>query len=200
MKLVIASQNQGKLREFRQILGKYFDEIISMTEAGVDTAAAETGETFRENALLKARYLYDRLHCACLADDSGLCVDALNGAPGVYSARYAGEHGDDRANNRKLLENLISAEDRSAEFVSCIALILDDGRVLCGEGRVRGKILREEQGTGGFGYDPLFYSTELKKSFGIASAEEKNSVSHRYRAAMDLLEKLRANEGELWSK
>lgn len=200
MKLVIASQNQGKLREFRQILGKYFDEIISMAEAGVDTAAAETGETFRENALLKARYLYDRLHCACLADDSGLCVDALNGAPGVYSARYAGEHGDDRANNRKLLENLNPAEDRSAEFVSCIALILDDGRVLCGEGRVRGEILREEQGTGGFGYDPLFYSTELKKSFGIASAEEKNSVSHRYRAAMDLLEKLRANEGELWSK
>lgn len=200
MKLVIASQNHGKLREFHQILAPYFEEIVSMAEAGVDTAAAETGSSFRENALLKARYLYERLHCACLADDSGLCVDALGGAPGIYSARYAGEHGDDAANNRKLLKELDGVSDRRAAFVSCIALVLEDGTELIGEGRVQGTILREAQGDGGFGYDPLFCAEELGKSFGVASPEEKNRISHRYRAAMALVNRLKECEVALWKR
>lgn len=200
MKLVIASQNQGKLREFRQILAPYFEEIVSMAEAGVDTAAAETGSSFRENALLKARYLYERLHCACLADDSGLSVDALGGAPGIYSARYAGEHGDDAANNRKLLKELAGKNDRRAAFVSCIALVLEDGTELIGEGRVQGTILHEAQGDGGFGYDPLFCAEELGKSFGLASPEEKNRISHRYRAAMELVNRLKECEAASWKR
>lgn len=200
MKLVIASQNQGKLREFRQILAPYFEEIVSMAEAGVDTAAAETGTTFRENSLLKARYLYERLHCACLADDSGLCVDALGGAPGIYSARYAGEHGDDAANNRKLLAELEGVSDRRAAFVSCIALVLEDGTELIGEGRVQGTILCEAQGDSGFGYDPLFRADELGKSFGLATTEEKNGISHRYRAAMVLVDRLKEREVTPWKR
>ena len=131
------------------------------------------------------------LGCVALADDSGLCVDALGGAPGVYSARYAGGHGDDAANNALLLKNLagVPEEKRTAYFESCVALCFPDGRELTASGRTYGRILFFPEGDNGFGYDPLFFSDDLKKSFGTADAEEKNAVSHRARALAALAEK-----------
>lgn len=126
-----------------------------------------------------------------LADDSGLCVDALDGAPGLYSARFAGVDADDNDRNKKLLEMLNGAENRHAEYVSAVALIFPDGRKIVTEGRVEGEILESEQGNGGFGYDPLFFCTEINKCFGLATPEEKNAVSHRGRALKQLCEILK---------
>ena len=188
--LVVASGNAAKLREIAEILTDY--NVISMKEAGFTGEPEETGETFLENALIKAQAVAAALNLPALADDSGLCVDALGGAPGVYSARYAGMHGDDEANNDKLLENLASVPEsqRGAKFCSAVALCYPNGTYVSGYGETYGYILFERQGTGGFGYDPLFYNVDLNKSFGVASAEEKNTVSHRYRALMDLKGKL----------
>ena len=190
MKIVVASGNKAKLREIAQIFQGH--TIISMQEAGFTDEIEETGSTFEENALIKARAVSEKLHCAALADDSGLCVDALNGAPGVYSARFCGRHGDDAANNRLLLEKMKDVPEnlRGAYFESCVALCLADGRVVTASGRTYGKILFAEEGTGGFGYDPLFWSEELKKSFGLATAEEKNGVSHRGKALRELSRKI----------
>ncbi len=191
MKIVVASGNKAKLREIAEIFGGY--EIVSMQEAGFSDEIEETGETFEENALIKARAVRDRLHCAALADDSGLCVKALNGAPGVYSARFCGRHGDDKANNRLLIGKLqgVPEEDRGAYFESCVALCFADGTEVTASGRTYGRILTQEEGEGGFGYDPLFWSEELQKSFGKATASEKNAVSHRGKALAALSEKLR---------
>ena len=190
MKIVVASGNKAKLREIAQIFQGH--TILSMAEAGFTDEIEETGSTFEENALIKARAVSEKLHCAALADDSGLCVDALNGAPGVYSARFCGRHGDDAANNRLLLEKMKDVPEnlRGAHFESCVALCLADGRAVTASGRTYGKILFAEEGTGGFGYDPLFWSEELKKSFGTATAEEKNSVSHRGKALRELSRKI----------
>ena len=147
----------------------------------------ETGDTFAENALLKARAATRALQCIALADDSGLCVPALDGAPGVRSARYAGEHGNDKKNRDLLLKNLQNKKDRSAYFVSAVALTFPDGKEIVVEGKTHGRILKEEVGTGGFGYDCIFQSDDLGKSFGEATSEEKNAVSHRYRALQALL-------------
>lgn len=188
-KLVVASNNKGKLKEIKQLLSDRY-EVVSMSDAGFDTEIEENGSTFYENALIKAKAVSDALGCDALADDSGLCVDTLNGAPGIYSARFAGDHGNDEANRAKLLKELSGIIDRTAEFRSSVVLVRKDGEVISGEGATKGEILLEERGSNGFGYDSLFYSYDLNKSFGDASDEEKNSVSHRYRALCDLFGKL----------
>lgn len=190
-KLIVASKNKSKIAEVAAILNGIF-EIVPMSEIGVDADIEETGNTFEENALIKARYVFEKTGLAALSDDSGLAVDALGGAPGVYSARYCGRHGDDEANNSLLLKNLENVENRSARFISAVALVSKKGEWIA-TGSVEGNILRELCGSGGFGYDPLFYSVELLKSFGVASPEEKNSVSHRARALHALVKKLRAS-------
>ena len=191
MRLVVASGYKGKLREIAEILKDY--DVVSMQAAGFAGDVEETGETFEENALIKARAVCRALDLPALADDSGLCVEALGGAPGVYSARFCGRHGDDKANNALLLEKLrgVPEQRRGAYFESCVAVCFPDGREITASGRTYGSILEEEAGEGGFGYDPLFESAELGKSFGLASAEEKNAVSHRGKALRALAEKLK---------
>ena len=186
-KLVVATGNAHKLREIAQIFPEY--EVISQKQAGFFDEVDETGATFMENALIKARAACEALGLPVLADDSGLCVEALGGAPGVYSARYSGAHGDDKGNRLLLLKNMQGVADRRAYFACAVALVSPDGREWTAEGKTEGEILTEEEGEGGFGYDPIFLSSDLQKSFGIASAEEKNSVSHRYRALCGLREK-----------
>lgn len=188
-KLVIASANKGKIKEFKKILGEKF-EIIPMSEAGFNADVEESGSTFQENSLIKAKTVADALRLPVLADDSGLCVDRLDGAPGLYSARFSGVHGDDAANRAKLLNALKGEKDRRAKFCCSICLYYPDGKYVFGNGETLGEILDEEKGSNGFGYDPIFYSYDLKKPFGEATDEEKNSVSHRYRALCDLLKKL----------
>lgn len=182
MKLVIASNNPKKIAEIKTIVGDFFQEIVTLKDLGIDVDVEETGTTFEENALIKARTICELTGLPALADDSGLCVDYLDGAPGVYSARYAGEGHDDSENNALLLKNMEGVTDRSAHFCTVIALVYPDGKTLTAEGITDGTILTAPQGTNGFGYDPLFYSKDLKKSFASASPEEKNSVSHRGRA------------------
>lgn len=184
-RLVVASGNAHKLREIAQIFTEF--EVVSQKQMGFDEDVEETGKTFAENALIKARAASKALNCIALADDSGLCVDALQGAPGVYSARYCGYHGSDKENRDLLLKNLQGVENRSAHFTSAIALVYPNGKELIAEGHTYGTILTQETGDGGFGYDCLFESDDLKKSFGLATAEEKNAVSHRYRALQSLL-------------
>ncbi len=184
-KLVVATGNAHKLREIAEIFTDF--EVVSQKQMGFDEDVEETGETFLENALIKARAATKVLGCISLADDSGICVDALNGAPGIYSARYCGYHGDDKKNRDLLLENLKNEKNRRAYFVSAIALVYPDGKALTAEGKTYGEILREEVGTGGFGYDCIFKNDDLQKSFGLATAEEKNAVSHRFRALQKLL-------------
>ncbi len=191
MKIVVASGNKAKLREIAQIFQGY--EIVSMQEAGFTDDIEENGSTFEENALIKARAVSRALGVNALADDSGICVEALGGAPGVHSARFCGRHGDDAANNALLLEKLkdVPQDRRRAYFESCVALSFADGREITASGRTYGRILEKAEGEGGFGYDPLFYSDELGMSFGLASAEQKNAVSHRGKALAALAEKLK---------
>ncbi|MBR1974241.1 MAG: RdgB/HAM1 family non-canonical purine NTP pyrophosphatase [Clostridia bacterium] len=185
MRLVVATGNAHKLREIAEIFTEF--EVVSQKEMGFNEEVEENGATFAENALIKARAASKALGCIALADDSGLCVDALNGAPGIFSARYCGYHGDDQANRNKLLEDMRGKENRTAHFNSAVALVYPDGRELVAEGQTYGKILEKETGEGGFGYDCLFFSDDLQKSFGLATAEEKNSVSHRFRSLQKLL-------------
>lgn len=192
MKLAIATNNKNKLKEIRAILGNSFTEMYSLEQLGIDVEIEETGDTLTENALIKARAIVELSGMAAIADDSGLMVDALDGAPGVYSARYAGEQHDDKNNNALLIKNL-KGKPRTAHFCSVIALCYPDGTFLTAEGKVEGEIIDEERGTGGFGYDPLFFSYELGKTFAEATADEKNSVSHRGRALRAMLEKLKNN-------
>lgn len=182
MKLVAATKNAGKLREIKEILSDF--QILSEEEAGFYEDVKETEDSFLGNALLKARTVCRATGLAALADDSGLCVDALGGAPGVYSARYSG--GGPAQNRALLLKNMEGVENRSAHFFCAAAIVFPDGRELTAEGRTDGKILSHEEGEGGFGYDPLFLSDDLGVSFAAASEEEKNSVSHRGRALMKL--------------
>ena len=194
-KLVIATGNAGKLKEMKEMLGDLFD-VIGLKEAGATATAEENGSTFAENALIKAEDIFKQTGENVLADDSGLCVEALDGAPGIFSARYAGENATQAQKNALLLKNLQGAENRKAKFVCSVALILKNGRVIQADGETEGEILQSENGNGGFGYDPLFFSYDLKKSFGDCTDDEKNSVSHRSRALQNLLEKLRALYGE----
>ena len=190
-KLVLASANFGKLREMRMLLGDKFD-VLSMKELGLDPEIEENGETFEENALIKANALLKLTGCACIADDSGLEVDALNGRPGVHSARYCGVHGDDEANNQLLLKELkdVPDEKRTARYACVMALVRPGHEPIIGRGTCEGLILREYRGDGGFGYDPLFLSADFGKTFAEASLEEKNAVSHRARAINEVLKQL----------
>ncbi len=188
-KLVVASGNKGKIKEIKSILGSFY-EVVSMGELGFNKDIEENGSTFFENALIKAKTVSKTLNCTALADDSGLMVEALNGAPGIYSARYSGEHGNDKSNRDLLLKNLQNKSNRKAKFVSSVVLYKVDGSYIEGYGETHGTILFEEQGDNGFGYDSIFLSDDLKVSFGIAPFEDKNKVSHRYRALIDLKSKI----------
>lgn len=185
IRLVVATGNKNKLREIAEIFTEF--EVCSQKQMGFDEDVEETGLTFSENALIKARAAAKALGEIVLADDSGLCVDALDGAPGVFSARYCGYHGDDEKNRKVLLENMKDIKNRKAHFTSAIALVFPDGKELVTEGHTYGEILYEETGDGGFGYDCLFFSEDLQKSFGVATAEEKNRVSHRFRGLQAML-------------
>lgn len=191
MKLIIASNNAHKVCEIKQILDGFFDRMVTLCEAGLAIDVVEDADSFEGNALKKAREV---LHAsdadAALSDDSGLMVDALGGAPGVYSARFAGEEHDDEKNNFKLLSLMadVPDRDRSCRFVSAVALVFRDGREFCTLGECEGRLLWVPVGANGFGYDPLFYHEGFQKSFAQMSQEEKNSVSHRKVA----LEKLKA--------
>ena len=190
MKLIIASNNQHKLVEIKEILGDFFSEIVSAREAGIEHETVEDGTTFLENALKKAREMTAISGCAALADDSGICVDALGGAPGIYSARFSGVHGDDAANNRLLLEKMEGVSDRKAHYTCAIALTYPDGREVTAEGYFHGEIGYEEKGQYGFGYDPLFYLPEYGCTSAEILPEEKNKISHRAAALRELCGKL----------
>ncbi len=190
MKLIIASNNKHKIREIKEILGERFEEILSLREAGIDHETIEDGTTFAENAYKKAREIAEISGTAALADDSGICIDALGGAPGVYSARYSGGHGNDDDNNALVLKNLEDKLDRGAHYSCAMSLVYPDGTHIAAEGQLFGEIVREPRGTGGFGYDPLFRITGESRTVAEMSEEEKNAVSHRARALKALLEKL----------
>ena len=199
MDFLIATHNMKKRDELQRILSPLGVHVLTADEAGVDlTDVEETGTTFEENALLKARSGCKEGKMPCIADDSGLCVDALDGAPGVYSARFAGEHGNDDKNNEKLLSLLsdVPPEKRTARFVSPVACVFPDGRELVVRGECEGKIGYEKRGENGFGYDPLFYVGE--RTFAEFTPEEKDAVSHRGNALRALTEALPAylNKGE----
>ncbi len=190
--LALASNNFGKLRELKQLLGERFD-VRSMREMGVSMDVDENGETFEENALIKAKALMDVCRCATLADDSGLCVDQLDGRPGVHSARYCGVHGDDEANNQLLLKELSDKPaPHKAHYGAAVALCRPGHEPLVVYGRCDGEIIDEYRGDGGFGYDPLFLSHDLGVTFAEADPEAKNGVSHRARAIAKLIEALEA--------
>ncbi len=190
-KLVLATRNQGKIEEFRRILEELAPGQIDLI--GVDqfphlVDVDETGSTFEENSLLKARYTSEATGLPAIADDSGLCVDALNGDPGIYSARWAGTHGDDRANLEKVLEQLkdVPDEKRTAYFICVASLVLPDGRQKVAEGRFEGHILHAPVGNNGFGYDPIFQPLGMSISSAQMSAEEKDLVSHRGKSLRSL--------------
>lgn len=187
--LVIATYNKGKVREFQQLLTPLGFMVKSLADYPQLSDIAETGETFADNALLKARVTSQKLQKLSLADDSGLIVDALGGKPGIYSARYAGLAKDDAANRKKVLFELghTKVSERTARFHCSLALVTKEGAQWITEGVVEGKILFAEEGTGGFGYDSIFVADELGKSFSLCSAEEKHSVSHRQRALQKML-------------
>ena len=194
MKLIIASNNAHKLSEMKAILAPFFDDVQSMREAGIEHETVEDGKTFMENARKKARELAEISGCCAIADDSGLCVDALGGAPGIFSARYSGAHGDDKANNLKLLRALEGERDRKAHYTCAIALCWPDGKELTAEDYLYGEIAYDERGTNGFGYDPLFLLPDRGLRTAEISAEEKNAISHRGKALRQLVEKLEALE------
>lgn len=190
MELLIASNNPNKIRELKEILGDRF-EMFSLKEKGIISDPEETGETFEENSEIKARFALEKSGIATLADDSGLAVEALNGEPGVFSARYSGEGATTEKNNALLLKNMENITDRRAKFVCVITLLFPDGRKIQAKGECHGEILLSPRGTNGFGYDPLFYVPEYKKTFAELTAEEKNAISHRAVALRAFEERLK---------
>ena len=198
MKLVLASRNQKKIGELRAMLQEHFPnvEVLSLDDIGYEGDIEENGTTFEENALTKARVAASSGYIG-IADDSGITVDALNGEPGVYSARFAAMHNyagghDDEANNQLLLELLRDTPDekRGAAYVCCVACVMPDGSSFTVRGEVRGRLLREYHGAGGFGYDPLFYYEPFGKTFAEVELEKKNKVSHRAVAMKSFINKL----------
>ena len=197
MKLILASNNKKKLRELEEILSDMDVELLSQREAGCDFEVEETGTTFAENAYLKAKAVADVTGLAAVADDSGLMVEALNGEPGVYSARYApgGHEASDKEKYEYLLSKLVNVEHRAAKFVSSICCILPDGSIIRTEGECRGEILREPAGEGGFGYDPVFMPQGYDRSMAELGTEVKNRISHRANALREFKKKLRELNG-----
>ncbi|MCR3761586.1 XTP/dITP diphosphatase [Clostridium felsineum] len=199
-KIIIASNNQNKVEEIRNILKDFKFNIVSLKDENIDIEVEEDGKTFMENAFKKAYEIYKvREDCMVMADDSGLSVDILDGKPGIYSARFAGIHGDDKKNNEKLLSCLkgIPFEKRSAKFLCSIVLIVNNQKTIKVEGSIEGFITDKEIGHNGFGYDPLFYIPELKKTAAELTKDEKNSISHRAIALKNLCQEIRRlNWGE----
>ena len=193
MKLVFATNNKHKLQEVRDIVGNRV-EVLSLSDIGCCDDIPETADTLQGNALIKARHIYGKYGLDCFADDTGLEVEALGGAPGVYSARYAGEECDSEANMRKLLENLTGKSNRNAQFRTVIALIID-GKEMLFDGIVKGTVATEKRGDSGFGYDPIFIPEGHTESFAQMSGEMKNSMSHRFRATQQLGDYLKENYG-----
>lgn len=190
MKLIIASNNQHKIYEIKKILDNKFDEIVSMREAGINHETVEDGKTFLENAYKKAREIAEISGCAALADDSGICVHALGGAPGIYSARYSGGHGNDQDNNDLVLKNLKDKSDKSAHYTCAMSLVYPDGTHIFAEGYMYGAITEDARGERGFGYDPIFIPDGESRTVAEMTDEEKNAISHRANALRLLLEKL----------
>lgn len=181
MKIIAATKNKNKLREFGEILKGF--EIISQEDAGLDIDVEETGSSFEENSMLKARAIYEACKIPAIADDSGLVVDALGGEPGVYSARYGGEGLDDRGRVELLLKNMkdVPQKERTARFVCAITLV-DDDKVITARGECEGIIAYEPSGENGFGYDPVFFVEKYKKTLAEVTPEQKNAISHRGKA------------------
>ncbi len=197
MKFVIATNNAHKLVEMRQILGSLGFEVIGLGEAGFFGEIEETGTTFEENAIIKAETVCRSTGLAAIADDSGLEVDGLGGAPGVYSARYGGEScKDDVERYELLLKNMETVEERSARYACCIACVFPNGERLTAHGYCDGEILREPRGEGGFGYDPVFFMPQFGRTMAEITADEKNSCSHRAIAIDGIVKKLKERESE----
>ena len=190
MKFILATHNPGKLREMAAILSQYGVEVVSPADVGITVDVEETGTTFAENAMLKAKAICAAANLPAIADDSGLCVDALNGGPGVYSARYGGEGLDDKGRYTLLLQNMHGQTTRAAHFACAIACAFPNGDELTAEGRCDGTIAFAPMGEGGFGYDPVFFVPEKAKTFGQLTAEEKSAISHRGKALKAFSEKL----------
>lgn len=191
MKLVFATNNRHKLDEVRAIVGDKV-EVLSLNDIGCHDDIPETADTLQGNALIKARYIYEKFGVDCFADDTGLEVEALDGAPGIFSARYAGEECDSEANMQKLLQNLTGKSNRNAQFRTVIALIIKGEEKLF-NGIVKGTITEEKRGDSGFGYDPVFVPEGFSESFAQMSGDMKNSISHRYRATLELSNYLKEN-------
>lgn len=197
MKAVLASNNKHKLVEIKTMLSDKFQDIYTLADLNINVEIEENGSTFEENAYIKANTIAKLTGLPAIGDDSGICVSALNGEPNIYSARYAGEPCNDKNNNTKLLSKLHALEnsgdkvDRTAYFQSVVVLCYPDGSFISGSGRTYGKIIDDYRGSNGFGYDPIFLSDELGKTFGEATMEEKNKISHRSRALKDLLGKMK---------
>lgn len=188
--IVLASNNKHKIKEFKEILKDY--NVISLNDINYNEEIEETGETFLENAIIKAKTIHEylkkqNLEYIVISDDGGLCVDSLNGEPGVYSARYSGIHGDDKANRDKVIRNLKGKENKDAYFICTIVVYYPNEQYKSFIGKTEGKIIDEEKGNTDFGYDCIFYSYDLNKTFGEASEDEKNSVSHRGRAIQEMI-------------
>ena len=190
MKFILATHNPRKLREMAAILSQYGVEVVSPADVGITVDVEETGTTFAENAMLKAKAICAAADLPAIADDSGLCVDALNGGPGVYSARYGGEGLDDKGRYTLLLQNMRGQTTRAAHFACAIACAFPNGDELTAEGRCDGTIAFAPMGEGGFGYDPVFFVPEKTKTFGQLTAEEKSAISHRGKALKAFSEKL----------
>ena len=187
--IILASNNKHKIKEFKEMFKE--DTILSLEDIGFNEDIIEDGKTFLENALIKAKTIHNyikkrNIQGIIIAEDSGLCVNSLNGEPGIYSARYAGGHGNDALNRKKLIEKLENKKDKRAYFICLIVKYDNDGSYSYVEGKTYGNIINEEKGDKSFGYDCIFYSDELKKTFGEATKEEKNRVSHRGRAIRSL--------------
>lgn len=199
IKVCIASNNKNKIKQFGEILAsqKLDAEVLTAKEAGMEEFPPEDANTFYGNSLIKAKALHEFIKtkngtCGCyvVADDSGVCVDALGGAPGVHSARYSGEHATDPENNALLLKNLEGVENRAAHYMCAMTLVTPDGRIMCCGGRVDGEIIDEARGSDGFGYDPYFYIRNLGKTFAELTSDVRNSMSHRgnaLRKTVDLI-------------
>lgn len=188
MKLIIASNNKHKIYEIKKILGARFEEILSLSEANISHETVEDGTTFMENALKKAREIAEISGWAALADDSGICAHALDGAPGIYSARFSG--GDDNDNNALLLKRLADKTDKGAHYTAAVALVYPDGREVTAEGYMYGEIIDTPRGERGFGYDPIFVPTGETRTVAEMSDEEKNAISHRANALRLLVGKI----------
>ena len=195
-KFVLATHNPGKLKEMSDILARFGVEVVSPGDLGITVDVEETGTTFAENAMLKAKAICAAAKLPAIADDSGLCVDALNGGPGVYSARYGGEGLDDKGRYMLLLNNMRGQTTRAAHFTCSIACAFPNGDTLTAEGRCDGTIAIAPMGKGGFGYDPVFFVPEKAKTFGQLTAEEKSTISHRGKALKSFAEKLETYLGK----